>query len=180
MSTPTLPRWEIDPGHSRVGFSVRHLMIANVRGEFRVYGGEIALDPATPSTGHVAIAIDATSIDTRHEKRDSDLRGPLFFDVAHFPQLKFVSTSVRRGDEGWEVVGGLTIRDQTHEVVLKLEGPTAPVRNRFGETRIGVAASTKIKRSQWGLTWNAAVETGGVLVGEEIKIDIELELSPAK
>ena len=180
MSAPVLPRWVIDPGHSRVGFSVRHLMIANVRGEFRAFTGELAFDPADLASGGVTVAIEAASIDTRHEKRDSDLKSAIFFDAEKYPQLKFVSTSARRSGDGWEVRGDLTIRDQTHEVVLDVEGPTPEVKTPFGEMRIGVTATTKIKRSQWGLSWNKALETGGVLIGDDIKIDLELELSHAK
>ena len=176
----SLPRWVIDNGHSRVGFSVRHLMIANVRGEFRAFTGELAFDPSDLSSGGVTVSIEAASIDTRHEKRDSDLRGPLFFDAEKYPQLKFASRSAQRSGDGWEVRGDLTIRDQTHEVVLNVEAPTPEVKTPFGELRIGVAASTKIKRSQWGLSWNKTLETGGVLIGDDIKIELELELSHAK
>jgi polyisoprenoid-binding protein YceI len=155
-------------------------MISNVRGEFRSFRAELAFDPADLTSGQVNVSIDAASIDTRHEKRDSDLRGPLFFDAAQHPQLRFVSRSVRRSGEGWEVCGDLTIRDRTHEVLLNVEAPTPEVKNHFGDARIGIAASTKIKRTQWGMTWNAALETGGVVVSDEVRIDLELELARAK
>jgi polyisoprenoid-binding protein YceI len=155
-------------------------MISNLRGEFRKYSAELAFDPADLTAGRVTVSIDTASIDTRHEKRDSDLRGPLFFDSEKFPELKFVSKSVSHAGEGWEVLGDLTIRDQTHDVVLSVEPVTAEVKNHVGQGRIGVAASTKIKRSQWGLTWNAPLQTGGVLIGDEVRIDLELELAHAK
>lgn len=175
-----LPRWALDTAHSVVGFSVRHMMVANVRGEFRSFTADLQFDPADLSTGSVKATIETASIHTREEKRDAHLRSPDFFDAEKYPQLTFVSKSVTRHGDGWKVLGDLTIRDQTHEVTLNVENPTPEVKDPWGNAKVGITASTKIKRSQWGLSWNAALEAGGVLVGDEITIHLELELSRAK
>jgi polyisoprenoid-binding protein YceI len=174
------PTWTLDAAHSGITFTVRHMMVTNVRGEFRSFDGTFQFDPQDLSIGGVTASIDVASINTREEKRDAHLRSADFFDAAKYPRATFVSTSARQKGEGWEVRGDLTIRDQTHEIVLSVEAPTPEVKDPYGNSKIGVAASTKIKRSQWGMTWNAALEAGGFLVGDEITIHLELELSRAQ
>jgi polyisoprenoid-binding protein YceI len=172
-------RWNIDASHSTAEFSVRHLMISNVRGRFGALAGTVDYDPDHPEQTVLDITIDATSIDTRDDKRDAHLRSADFFDVDKFPQLTFTSKRVRKADDGFEVVGDLAMHGVTKEITLAVEGPTAPSKDPWGNTRIGASAHAKINRRDWGLHWNAALETGGVLVGEHVKITIEVELVQA-
>lgn len=176
-TTPTTPtRWTLDPGHSAVGFSVRHLMITNVRGEFEKYRGIVTYDAARPEATHIEATIDIASLNTREAKRDSDLRSALFFDVENHPEMTFVSKSARgAGDGNLEVTGDLTIRGTTHEVTLSVRDIAAQTDMR-GNARIGATASTKIKRSDFGMSWNKALETGGVVVGDVVTITLELSL----
>lgn len=169
-------RWTIDPTHTSVGFGVRHMMITNVRGEFRKIAGEVAFDPARPEASRVSATIDVASIDTREEKRDAHLRSADFFDAEHHPEMTFVSRRVRAKGEGYEVAGDLTIRGTTREVTLVVEGVTAAHTDPWGHRRIGASARAKIRRSEFGMTWNAALEAGGVLVGDEISIQIDVSL----
>ncbi len=179
-STPAR-RWVLDASHSHVSFSVRHMMITNVRGEFGKVSGQASWDPARPEATRLDVSIDVASINTREEKRDAHLRSPDFFDVASFPTITFVSKAARRrGDDGLELVGELTIRGTTREVTLAIEEITPPHADPWGNTRIGATARTKIRRSDFGMQWNAALEAGGVLVGDEVKIEIEAELVQQK
>jgi polyisoprenoid-binding protein YceI len=169
--------WEIDSAHSGAHFSVRHLMIATVRGEFRKVTGTIQMDEMDITKSRVEATIDATTIDTREERRDNHLKGADFFDVAKFPIITFTSKSVTRLGEGrFKVVGDLTMHGVTKEVVLEVEGLTQQVKDQRGNTKTGASATTKINRSDFGLTWNRAVETGGVAVSDEVAITIDLEL----
>jgi polyisoprenoid-binding protein YceI len=179
-STPsTSSRWNLDPGHSAVGFSVRHLMITNVRGEFEKYRGTVTYDAARPEATRIEATIDVASLNTREAKRDSDLRGELFFDVEHHPEMTFVSKSTRAIGEGeLEVTGTLTIRGTTHEVKLAVRDISA-ANDMRGNQRLGATASTKIKRSDFGMTWNKALETGGVVVGDVVTITLEVSLLKA-
>ena len=174
--TVTLTAWSVDPAHSHVEFSVKHLMIATVRGRFGVVRGSVQSHDADPEKGRAEIEIDADSIDTRENQRDAHLRSADFFDVEKFPKITFKSTRVTgvKGDR-FTLVGDLTIRGVSREVALDV---TAEGRNRdpWGGERAGFSATTKIKRSDFGLTWNQALETGGVLVGDEIKISLDVEL----
>jgi polyisoprenoid-binding protein YceI len=174
--------WTIDASHSHVGFSVRHLMIANVRGEFTKLSGGVTWDPARPELTKIDVEIDVASINTREEKRDAHLRSADFFDVERFPKITYRSRGVGRhkGDGHLEVVGDLTIHGVTRVVVLDVEGPTPEQKDPWGNTRIAATARTTIKRSEFGMTWNSALETGGVVVGDDIKIEIEVELSKNK
>lgn len=169
-------RYVIDNSHSHASFSVRHLMISNVRGEFQKFGGEVEYDPENPSGLKVAVSLDVASINTREEKRDAHLRSADFFDAESHPAITFRSTGARAGDDGLEVVGDLTIRGVSRQVTLKVEEITAEGKDPWGNTRIGGSASTKIKRSEFGVSWNAAIEAGGVVVGDEVKIQLEVEL----
>jgi polyisoprenoid-binding protein YceI len=172
----TLTAWSIDPVHSHVEFAVKHLMIATVRGRFAVVHGTVYSDDADPAKGRAEIEIDADSIDTHESQRDTHLRSADFFDVEKFPKITFRSTRITdvHGDT-FKLVGDLTIRGVTREVVLDV---TSEGRNRdpWGGERAGFSATTKIKRSDFGLTWNQALETGGVVVGDDIKISLDVEM----
>jgi polyisoprenoid-binding protein YceI len=172
--------WNFDPSHSSVGFSVRHLMISKVRGQFGKWTGTFEHDESDPTRSKLTARIDATSIDTRDEKRDAHLRSPDFFDVEKFPTLTFKSTSVKRTDDGFAATGDLTIHGVSKPVTLEVETPSAPNNDPWGNTRIGASAHAKINRKDWGLNWNAALEAGGVLVGEQVKISIEVSMIQAK
>lgn len=173
-------RWNIDGSHSTAEFSVRHLMITNVKGRFGTLSGTVDYDPEKPEASTIDVSIDATSVDTRDEKRDAHLRSPDFFDVEKFPTLTFKSTSVKKTDDGFAATGDLTIHGVTKSVTLEVEGPSEPNKDPWGNTRIGASAHAKINRKDFGLNWNAALEAGGVLVGEQVKISIEVSLVQAK
>ena len=167
--------WTIDESHSEVGFAVKHLMVSTVRGSFRRVTGTIKVDRENPAASSVEAVIDATSIETRQEQRDAHLRSPDFFDVEKYPTLTFKSTKVDVvGDGELKVYGDLTIRDVTKQVVLAVE-QAGRSKDPWGGERTGFSATTKINREEFGLTWNAALETGGVLVANEIKISLEIE-----
>lgn len=172
--------YELDAAHSHVGFSVRHMMIANVRGEFQKVSGKVTYDPAQPESTRMSVSIDVASINTRDEKRDAHLRSADFFDAARYPAITFASSSVRRGREGLEVTGDLTIAGVTRQVTLAIEELTPEHVDPWGNTRLGATARTKIRRSDYGMRWNAALEAGGVLVGDEVSIQIEVELVKQK
>lgn len=168
--------WQIDQSHSSVQFSARHLMISKVRGRFNSFTGSIDIDEQNPSNSWVEVQIDASSLETRDEKRDAHLRSPDFLNVEQFPYITFKSTRVEQIDENsGRIYGDLTIRGETNEVVLDVEF-NGLAKAPWGVTSAGFAARTKISRQEWGLTWNVSLETGGVLVGDEITIDIELEV----
>lgn len=167
--------WQLDPSHSHVGFAVKHLMVSTVRGEFRTYTGTLELDPADLTRSRVTAEIDVASIDTREEKRDEHLRSADFFDAEHHPKITFESTRIERvDDETFRVVGNLTIRGNTREVTLEAEYAGIQ-KDPWGGTRTGFSLSGQIDRREFGLTWNAALETGGLLVGEKVKLQIEVE-----
>jgi polyisoprenoid-binding protein YceI len=154
-------------------------MITNVRGEFEKFRGDVAYDAAHPEATRIEATIDVASLNTREAKRDSDLRSALFFDVDKHPEMTFVSKSARSaGDGNLEVTGDLTIRGITHEVTLSVRDISSAVDMR-GNARIGATASTKIKRSDFGMTWNAALDTGGVVVGDLVTIALEVSLLKA-
>lgn len=181
MSTTTnLPAttttWKIDPVHSIAEFRVKHMMISNVRGQFTGVTGTLTFDPSDPTKSHVEASIDAATIDTRDPQRDAHLKSPDFFDTEKFPTLLFRSSQIIRRSDGTLVVAGpLTIHGVTREVEFAVEGPTPPVKDPWGNTRIGVSATTKISRKEFGLTFNAALDAGGVMVGDEVTITLELE-----
>jgi len=167
--------YQIDPAHSGAHFSIRHMMIANVRGEFTKISGTMVWDPENPAQSSIEASIDASSINTREAQRDAHLKSPDFFDVEKYPAIQFQSTQVRNHDGALEVTGNLTIHGVTRSVVLEVEGPTPEAKDPWGNPRIGASATTKIDRTDFGLHWNSSLETGGVLVGHEVKISIELE-----
>ena len=168
--------WTIDASHTNATFSVRHLMISNVRGEFQKVSGSGTFDPAKPESAVVKAEIEVASISTREAQRDAHLRSADFFDAENFPLITFASTSVRRNDKGLAVVGNLTIRGTTREVVLAIENLTPPAKDPWGNERVGASASTKIKRSDFGMIWNTVLEAGGVVVGDEVSIHLDIEL----
>jgi polyisoprenoid-binding protein YceI len=167
--------YKIDPAHSGAEFVVRHMMISNVRGGFTKVEGTIEYDAANVAATKIDAVIDATSIDTRDGQRDGHLKSADFLDVEKFPTIAFTSKKVEAaGDGELKVTGDLTIHGTTKEVVLAVDGPTGETKDPFGNVRVGAAAKTKIKRSEFGLTWNAALETGGFLVGDELKIELDI------
>jgi polyisoprenoid-binding protein YceI len=168
--------WHIDPAHSHIQFSVRHMMISTVRGRFERFTGTIEADEQDPTRSRVEVQIDAASIDTRTPQRDADLRGPNFLDVEKYPTITFKSKRIERLDATHgRIIGDLTIRGVTKEVVLDVEY-AGQAKSPWGTISAGFSARTKINRKDWGLTWNVALETGGVLVGDEITVEIEVEL----
>ena len=185
MSTLAAPQlatstWNIDPVHSVAEFKVKHMMISNVKGQFTGVSGTLTLDEADVTNSRIEATIDAASINTREPDRDKHLKSPDFFDVEKFPTLSFRSTRVLRRDEGeLSVEGELTIHGVTRTVVFAVEGPTPPAKDPWGNTRIGLSATTKINRKDYGLTWNAALETGGILVGDEVTISLDVEFVKA-
>ncbi len=169
--------YKIDPAHSSAHFVVRHMMITNVRGSFASVQGTVVYDPENPADSSVEAIIDAASIKTNEEQRDAHLRSPDFLHAEQFPTITFKSKKVERlNEDEAKVTGDLTIHGVTREVVLKVDGPTPETKDPFGNIRSGASATTRIKRSDFGLTWNAALETGGFLVGDEVKIELEVSL----
>jgi polyisoprenoid-binding protein YceI len=173
-------KWNIDLSHSTAEFSVRHMMITNVKGRFGKFEGTVEYDPAHPELSSFEATLDASSIDTRDEKRDAHLRSADFFDAENHRTLTFKSREVKKTSDGFTAAGDLTIRGITKPITLEIEGPTAPHADPWGNTRIGATAHAKINRKDWGLNWNAALEAGGVLVGETVKITLEVSLVQVK
>jgi polyisoprenoid-binding protein YceI len=170
--------YEIDPAHSRAHFKIRHLMVSNVRGEFSKVSGKVVYDPSDLSNSKIEAIIDATTISTSEPQRDEHLKSADFLDVAKFPTITFVSKSATRIDEDTlKVTGDLTIHGVTREVVLEVEVATDEVKDPWGNIKAGASAKTKINRKDFGLTWNQALETGGLLVGEDISITLDIELT---
>ena len=169
--------WTIDPAHSAAHFSVRHLMISNVRGEFSKLSGSVVLDPADLTRSSVEVNVETGSINTREPQRDEHLRSADFFDVANHPTMTFRSKQIAAaGPDQFKLTGDLTIRGTTKEVTFDVEGPTPPVKDPWGNVRAGVTAAAKINRKDFGLVWNALTEGGGVMVGDQVSITIEAEL----
>lgn len=173
--------FEIDPAHTSVQFSVRHMMISNVRGEFTKLSGKVVGDQAKPEATTVEATIEAPSIDTRNEKRDEHLRSPDFLDVAKFPTIVFKSTKISKAGEGaWKLAGDLTLHGVTKPVVLDVANVTPPMKDPWGNNRVGASATTKISRQDFGIAFNKALDGGGVLVGDEITITIDVEVVEKK
>jgi polyisoprenoid-binding protein YceI len=175
----TNTKWALDPAHSSVDFSVRHMMIAKVKGSFNSFNATIEADPSDLTTANIEFTIDLASVDTRNEDRDNHLRSADFFDVENNPTMTFTATSIVKTDEGeYDVTGDLTLRGVTRPetFVVTYEGTG---KDPWGNEKVGFNAEGKIKRSEYGLTWNAALETGGVLVGDEIKVSLEIQAAKA-
>jgi polyisoprenoid-binding protein YceI len=187
MSTTAIPQtttstttWSIDPAHSVAEFKVKHMMIANVKGHFSKVAGVLVHDESDRTKSRVEATIEAGSIETRESQRDTHLKSADFLHVEKFPTLSFKSTDIKVADDGeLKVHGDLTIRGVTRTVTFAVEGPTPPTKDPWGNTRIAISATTKINRKDYGLTWNAALETGGILVGEEVAITLEAEFVKA-
>jgi len=176
LAAAQVTTWEIDSAHSGAHFSVKHMMVSTVRGDFGSLKGSIQIDEADISRSSVEAVIDATTINTRVARRDEHLRSADFFDVANHPTITFRSKRVARsGGGGLQVVGDLTIRGNTREVALDVEGPTPPIKDQRGNARLGATATTRINRKEFGLTWNRALEAGGLTVGDQVLITIDIE-----
>lgn len=168
--------WQLDKSHSEISFSVRHMMISTARGRFEEFEGNFDIDEANPSQSKIEVVIQAASINTKDAQRDGHLKSPDFFDVEKYPVISFKSKRVEKvGGQNVRLVGDLTIKDITKEVALDVEY-AGQAKSPWGTINAGFTAQTKINRKEWGLTWNVALETGGMLVGEEVTISIELEL----
>ena len=165
--------YAIDASHSRLGFTARHAMVTKVRGQFGEFEGTAHVDTAQPGNSSVKLKIAAASIDTRSADRDGHLRSGDFFDVETYPELSFASTSVSRDGSEWTIAGDLTIKGVSRPVTIEFE-ETGSAQDPFGNTRIGFEGATTINRKDWGLTWNAALETGGLLVSEKIKLEFDI------
>jgi polyisoprenoid-binding protein YceI len=168
--------WSLDPDHSTAQFKVRHLMISNVKGVFEKMSGTLVLDEADITKSKVDVTIDVASLNTNIKKRDDHLRSPDFFDAASYPTMTFTSTKVEKaGKDKLKVTGNLTIRGTTRPVVLNVEGPTAEIKDPWGNIRRGASATAAIKRKDFGVNWNAKMDNGGAVVGEDVAIQLEVE-----
>jgi polyisoprenoid-binding protein YceI len=177
--TTEATRWNIDAAHSHIEFGIRHLMISTVKGRFGGITGTVNYDKADPSSLAVDVTIDVASIDTRQEQRDAHLRSADFFDAERFPSIRFVGKSIKGNIDGdFTLSGDLTIRDVTQPIVLSVS-PEGRVRDPWGVERAGFSAKAKLQRSAFGLTWNQVLEAGGVAVGDDVKISIDVELTRA-
>ncbi|HEY1098376.1 MAG TPA: YceI family protein [Myxococcota bacterium] len=174
-TTTTATTWDIDPAHSTVGFVVKHLVIAKVRGSFKRFSGTVVIDAREPAKSSVVVTIDPASVDTGIADRDAHLRGEDFFNVATFKEMKFVSTKVDKSAAGLKVTGNLTMHGVTKPVVLDVTGPSPEIKDPAGNPHVAFSATTTVKRADFGLTWNKAIE-GGSVVGEDVTIELEVEL----
>lgn len=165
--------YTIDPSHSRLGFVARHAMVTKVRGDFGDFTGTAHIDSADPSKSSVSVKIGAASISTGSKDRDGHLASADFFDAETYPELTFVSTSVERDGDDWSITGDLTIKDTTKPVTIVFE-QTGSAQDPFGNVRVGFEGEVTVNRKDWGLTWNAALETGGVLVSEKVKLEFDI------
>jgi polyisoprenoid-binding protein YceI len=176
--------YQIDPRHSSAGFGITHLMISTVRGEFHGVNGTVVWDDGDPSKSSVNVTIDATTVDTQEPGRDSDLKSPNFFDVAKFPTITFKSTKVEAAGPGkLKVTGDLTIHGVTKQVVLDATAPKSPIKDPWGMTRTAASGSTKVNRKDFALVWNKNLDGGGVMIGDDVAITLDVEMivpPPAK
>ncbi|CUR54952.1 YceI family protein [metagenome] len=165
--------YTIDASHSHVGFQARHAMVTSVRGAFKAFEGTAAIDTANPAASWVKLSIDVASVDTGSADRDGHLQSPDFFDAATYPAITFTSTKVERDGSEWAITGDLTIKDSTKPVTIVFE-ETGSAQDPFGNLRVGFEGEVAVNRKDWGLTWNAALETGGVLVSEKVKLQFDI------
>ncbi len=180
QATTAATTWNIDPAHSAAEFKIKHMMISNVKGHFAKVTGKLTLDESDLTHSHVEAVIEASSLETRDAQRDAHLKSADFFHVEKFPTLSFKSTSIHLVRDGeLAIQGDLTIREVTREVTFSVEGPTPPTKDPWGNTRVAVSATTKISRKDYGLTWNAALESGGLLVGDEVTITLDVQFVKA-
>lgn len=170
-----MPTYQIDPSHSSASFSIKHMMIAKVHGAFEKISGTLNYDASSPQNTSVEVAIDAASINTREAQRDAHLKSADFFDVEKYPVISFKSQSFEKNGDGFKVVGDLTIHGVTNKVTLDMEAPSDELKDPWGNLKMGVSGTAKIKRKDFGLTWNAALEAGGVLVGDDVNINLDIQ-----
>ncbi|HZC59216.1 MAG TPA: YceI family protein [Chthoniobacterales bacterium] len=168
--------WNLDPAHSQVDFKVKHMMISNVKGTFHGLTGTLIQDPANPNRCHVEATVDISTIDTGDPQRDAHLKSADFFEHETHPVMTFKSTRVeKKGEEEYLVTGDLTMHGITKQITFHVEGPSAPAKDPWGNTRIGLSATARINRKEFDLNWNAALETGGILVGEDVQITLDAQ-----
>jgi polyisoprenoid-binding protein YceI len=168
--------WQIDPVHSTIGFTVRHMTISSVKGQFDKFAGTITADGTDPASASIDATIDTSSIDTRSADRDADLKGANFLDVAKYPTMTFKSKKIEAAGPGkFNVIGDLTLHGVTKEVTLAVEVPGDPIKDPWGNTRAGASATTTISRKDFGLVWNKMIEAGGAVVGDAVSVEINLE-----
>ncbi len=169
--------WQIDPAHTAAGFSVKHMMIATVRGQFKGVTGTVNWDDQDISNSIVDVTIDANTVDTGEPKRDADLKSANFFDVANYPTITFKSTKIERISAAkMKVAGNLTIHGITKPVVLDVEGPSGAIKDPYGKTRVALNATATVNRMEYGVKWNAKMDGGGIVVGDDVNINIDLEM----
>lgn len=168
-------KYLLDPSHSNANFSIRHMMISKVKGSFEKLSGSFIYDPQNLAASQVEASIEVASISTHDAQRDAHLKSADFFDVEKYPSMSFKSTSFKKDGETLLITGELSIHGVTKEVSLKVDGPSAEMKDPWGNLKIGASASTKIKRKDFGLEWNAALEAGGVLVGEDVEISLDVQ-----
>ena len=174
----TTSTWQIDPAHTAAGFSVKHMVIATVRGQFKAVTGTVNWDDQDISKSTVDVTIDANTVDTSEPKRDADLKSPNFFDVANYPTITFKSKKIEKVSAGkLQVTGDLTIHGTTKEVVLDVEGPSQAIKDPWGNTRVALNATTKINRQEYGVKWNQKLDGGGLVVSDDVNITIDLEMT---
>jgi len=172
--------WNIDPVHATAQFKVKHMMVSHVRGEFTKVSGKLELDSANITNSRIEASIDAATINTREPDRNAHLKSADFLDVVKFPTLTFKSTRISKKGEGeLEVEGDLTIHGVTRKTIFEVEGPTPPTKDPWGNVRIGISATTRIDRRDFGLGWNQALEAGGLMVGHEVDITLDVEFMQA-
>jgi polyisoprenoid-binding protein YceI len=172
--------WNLDPAHSAAEFKVKHMMISNVKGSFRALSGVLNLDEADVTGSSVEAFLPVATLSTGDEQRDGHLKSADFFDAEKFPTITFKSNEVKRTGEGeYAVTGDLTLRGVTKPVTFAVEGPSAPGKDPWGNLRIGLSATTRINRKDFGLTWNSALEAGGVLVGDEVGLTLDVQFIKA-
>jgi polyisoprenoid-binding protein YceI len=170
--------WKLDPRHSAAQFSVKHMGISTVRGGFSKVDGTVQYDEQDVTKSTVEVTIDVSTVDTREPARDKDLRSDHFFDVEHFPTMTFKSTKVEQLAAGkLKVTGDLTIRGTTKQVVLDVDGPSAPIKDSWGNQRSAINATTRINRQDFGVKWNATLDNGGVVVSDDVNINIDAEMT---
>ena len=168
--------WKLDPAHSQAEFKVKHMMISNVKGSFSGLSGTLTENTADATLSSIEASIQINTINTGDPQRDAHLKSADFFDVEKYPTMTFKSTQVKpNGDGGYNVTGDLTLHGQTRQQTFVVDGPSDPAKDPWGNTRIGLSATAKINRKDYGLNWNAALETGGILVGEDVYITIEVQ-----
>ena len=171
--------WKIDPAHSNAQFVVRHMMITNVRGGFSGVQGTVVYDPADLGSSSIDVTIDKKSLSTGDAARDTHVKSADFLDVEKYPTVTFRSKKITTDGDDLKVIGDLTIHGVTKEVALNVDGPTEEQKDPWGNIRVGASATTKIKRSDFGLTWDAALETGGIMLGDDLKLELDVSLIKA-